>query len=151
MPPPLRVAFLLLCLFLALRTACLLFVYHSTGYSLRKNLPVCPPSSRFFICVTMNGVRAPSSVVSMPPCDVKSVATYPMAYGQACVNVNRTSDEKEGCSSTRKREVKASMRGCCHRTRHFNKLESAVRDALGVYWGGGVSNFQSREAHTAIM
>lgn len=46
--------------------------------SLRKNLPVCPPSWRFFICVTMNGVRAPSSGVSVPRCDDMSVATYPV-------------------------------------------------------------------------
>lgn len=53
------------------------FFYHSDRASLRKNLPVNPPSSAFFIWVSMNGVRAPSSGVRVPLCDVMSVSQYP--------------------------------------------------------------------------
>lgn len=43
-------------------------LYHSDRASLRKNFPVSPPPPLFSvgICVSMNGVRAPSSGVSVP-------------------------------------------------------------------------------------
>lgn len=73
--------------FFSVRTSlCLALAYHSDRASLRKNLPVWPPSSTLFICVSMNGVRAPSSGVSVPRCDVMSVSQYPvLVCKQACV------------------------------------------------------------------
>lgn len=63
----------------------LVLVYHCARASLLKNLPVCPPSSMFFVCVSMNGVRAPSSGVRVPRCDVMSVSQYPVVRAQARV------------------------------------------------------------------
>lgn len=48
--------------------------YHRDSASLWKNPPVSPPSARSFIWVSTNSVRAPSSGVRWPRCDVMSVS-----------------------------------------------------------------------------